>query len=155
MTTTVTNNGSAYAEEVMAYLCRVTGKNASGNNTGTIIRRVTQPLTLAAGSKGTVTMTFDELITGEMYFINYYYFSNGEQVSGGGLGTFTVAGGTVPVRGDVDGNGVVDVDDMNIIINIMVKKATLAQWPKADIDGSGTVDIDDLNIVINIMVGKA
>ena len=58
------------------------------------------------------------------------------------------------VRGDVDGNGVVDIDDLNIVINIMVKKATMAQWPKADIDGNGDVDIDDLNIIINIMVKK-
>ncbi len=58
------------------------------------------------------------------------------------------------VKGDVDGNGVVDVDDLNIIINVMLRKATLAQWPQADADGSGEVDIDDLNIVINIMVHK-
>ena len=59
------------------------------------------------------------------------------------------------VKGDIDGNGVVDIDDLNIIINIMVKKnpdATLE--PRADIDGSGVVDIDDLNTVINIMVHK-
>ena len=58
------------------------------------------------------------------------------------------------IRGDVDGNGEVDIDDLNIIINIMVKKATKAQWPNADIDKNGEVDIDDLNIVINIMVHK-
>ncbi len=58
------------------------------------------------------------------------------------------------IRGDVDGSGEVDIDDLNIIINIMVKKATKAQWPNADIDKSGDVDIDDLNIVINIMVHK-
>ena len=59
------------------------------------------------------------------------------------------------VRGDVDGNGVVDIDDLNIVINIMVKKATMAQWPNADVDKNGVVDIDDLNIIINIMVKKA
>lgn len=155
VTTTVTNNGAAYAEEVMAYLCRVTKKNDNGGYSGTIVQTVTKPLTLAAGSTGTITMTFDELITGEMYFINYYYFSSGEKKSASGVSTFTVAGGTTPVRGDVNGDRVVDVDDLNIIINIIVKKATLAQWPKADIDGSGNVDVDDLNTVINIMVGKA
>ncbi|MBQ7690600.1 MAG: leucine-rich repeat protein [Muribaculaceae bacterium] len=58
------------------------------------------------------------------------------------------------IRGDVNGDNVVDVDDLNIIINIMIKKATLAQWPNADINKSGTVDVDDMNIVINIMVHK-
>ncbi|MBR6283503.1 MAG: dockerin type I repeat-containing protein [Muribaculaceae bacterium] len=56
--------------------------------------------------------------------------------------------------GDINGDGAVDVDDLNIIINIMLRKATLEHWPAADIDGSGIVDIDDLNHVINIMVGK-
>ena len=61
---------------------------------------------------------------------------------------------TANVRGDVNGDGTVDVDDMNIIINIMVHKASFTDWPAADIDGSGNVDVDDLNIVINVMVHK-
>ena len=89
-----------------------------------------------------------------MYFINYFYFSSGQEVSSKGVSTFTVAGGTPAVRGDVDGNGTVDIDDMNIIINIMLRKATLQQWPKADVDGNGIVDIDDMNAIINIIVKK-
>ena len=59
------------------------------------------------------------------------------------------------VRGDIDGNGVVDIDDLNIVINIMVKKNPDASLePRADIDGNGVVDIDDLNAIINIMVHK-
>ncbi len=59
--------------------------------------------------------------------------------------------------GDVNHDGFVDVDDLNIIINIMVGKngATLALYPDADVDKSGGVDVDDLNIVINVMLGKA
>ena len=59
------------------------------------------------------------------------------------------------MRGDLNGDGAVDVDDMNIVINIMVRKgATFEQYPAADLDDSGVVDIDDLNIIINIMVNK-
>ena len=58
------------------------------------------------------------------------------------------------VRGDVNSDGVVDVDDLNIVINIMVRKASMTDWPAADLDGNGVVDIDDLNRVINIMVHK-
>ncbi|MBQ7690073.1 MAG: M6 family metalloprotease domain-containing protein [Muribaculaceae bacterium] len=61
----------------------------------------------------------------------------------------------IPVRGDIDGNGVVDVDDLNIIINIMLNKNQEPGFaPRADIDGSGVVDVDDLNIVINIMLHR-
>lgn len=56
------------------------------------------------------------------------------------------------VRGDLTGEGVVDVDDLNYVINIMVHKADAI--PAADINGDGSVDVDDLNIVINIMVHK-
>ena len=65
-------------------------------------------------------------------------------------------GGPEPgMRGDVDNNGVVDIDDMNLIINIMLHKAEASDYPgQADVDGNGVVDIDDMNIVINIMLHK-
>ncbi len=56
--------------------------------------------------------------------------------------------------GDVNGDGVVDIDDLNVVINIMVHKAAMADWPMADVDGNGYVDIDDLNVVVNFIVGK-
>ena len=59
------------------------------------------------------------------------------------------------VRGDVNGNGVVDIDDLNAVINVMLhKNADPDIEARADIDGNGMVDIDDLNVVINVMVGK-
>ena len=62
----------------------------------------------------------------------------------------------VGVKGDVNGDGAVDVDDMNLVINIMLNKgATMEDYPAADVDGSGSVDVDDMNIIINIMLGKA
>ncbi|MBR6284228.1 MAG: M6 family metalloprotease domain-containing protein [Muribaculaceae bacterium] len=63
-------------------------------------------------------------------------------------------GGPSHERGDVDGNGVVDVDDLNIIINIMLRKANASDYPAADVNNDGSVDVDDMNIVVNIMVGK-
>ena len=58
------------------------------------------------------------------------------------------------LRGDVNSDGIVDIDDLNIIINIMVKKASVSDWPVADVTRDGVVDIDDLNKVINIMIHK-
>ena len=56
------------------------------------------------------------------------------------------------VVGDLDGNGVVDVDDLNIIINIMLGKAD--KTPQADLNSDTNVDVDDMNIILNIMLGK-
>ena len=57
---------------------------------------------------------------------------------------------TPPVEGDVNGDGVVDIDDVNLVINMIltIKEKTAA----ADLNGDGNVDIDDMNIIINIML---
>ena len=60
-----------------------------------------------------------------------------------------------PVVGDLNGDGVVDIDDINIVINVVLKKNTdSAVALLADINADGTVDIDDLNRLVNIMLGK-
>ena len=56
------------------------------------------------------------------------------------------------VRGDVTGDGKVDVSDVNMVINMMLGKAE--PTAVADVTGDGTVDVSDVNIVINIMLGK-
>ena len=67
----------------------------------------------------------------------------------------SVLAASAAVRGDVNGDGVVDIDDLNAVINVMVhKNADTGIGARADIDGNGMVDIDDLNVVINVMVGK-
>ena len=67
----------------------------------------------------------------------------------------SVLAASAAVRGDVNGDGVVDIDDLNAVINVMVHKNTdTGIEARADIDGNGMVDIDDLNVVINVMVGK-
>ncbi len=69
------------------------------------------------------------------------------------LGSMLAA--SAAVRGDVNGDGVVDIDDLNAVINVMLhKNADAGIEARADIDGNGMVDIDDLNVVINVMVGK-
>lgn len=58
-------------------------------------------------------------------------------------------------KGDVDGNGVVDITDANIIINIILGKESASQYAgRADVDGNNVVDITDANIVLNIILGK-
>ena len=56
------------------------------------------------------------------------------------------------VRGDVNGDGKVDVSDVNVAINIMLGKNEAI--PAADVNGDGKVDVSDVNIIINIMLGK-
>ncbi|MBR1475015.1 MAG: choice-of-anchor J domain-containing protein [Muribaculaceae bacterium] len=57
----------------------------------------------------------------------------------------------VTLKGDVDGNGSVGIEDVNAVINVMLGKAENA---KADVSGNGSVGIEDVNAVINMMLGK-
>lgn len=55
--------------------------------------------------------------------------------------------------GDVDGSGIVDVEDVNAAINIILRDKTIDDYPgSADLDGSGVVDIEDVNAIINIIL---
>ncbi len=56
------------------------------------------------------------------------------------------------VRGDINGDGIVDITDVNMVINMVLGK--LDKTAVADVDSSGDVDITDVNQVINIMLGK-
>ena len=57
--------------------------------------------------------------------------------------------GRAAVVGDVTGDGVVDVADVNAVINAMLTHGELS----ADVNGYGVVDVVDVNRVINIMLG--
>ena len=59
------------------------------------------------------------------------------------------------LAGDVDGNGVVDISDINILIGIILGKESADKYEtRADVDGNGIVEISDANAVINIILGK-
>ena len=59
------------------------------------------------------------------------------------------------LAGDVDGSGIVDVDDVNAMINIILEMKAASDYPGvADLDGSGIVDVDDVNALINIILAN-
>ena len=51
---------------------------------------------------------------------------------------------------DVNGDGAVDIDDTNAVINTILGRAS---WGAADVNGDGRVNVQDLNKVINAMLG--
>ena len=56
------------------------------------------------------------------------------------------------MTGDVNGDHRVDIADVNMVINIMLGKAS--SNAASDVNGDNMVDIADVNMVINIMLGK-
>ena len=64
----------------------------------------------------------------------------------------TPIGGTGK-RGDVNGDGKVDVTDVNAVINIILKTKQATDYPgNADVDGDTKVDVSDVNAIINIIL---
>ena len=57
-----------------------------------------------------------------------------------------------PLRGDVNEDRMVDINDVVAVINHM---AGTASWPDADVNGDTLVDINDVVAIINIMSGNA
>lgn len=69
--------------------------------------------------------------------------------------SFVFMEGQSPVLpiGDVNGDGTVDVSDVNAVINIILGNASESDYPgQADIDGSGGIDVSDVNRLINIIL---
>lgn len=59
------------------------------------------------------------------------------------------------VTGDLNGDGRVDVDDVNIIINVILENYDANECASnPDINGSGTVDIEDMNLILNIILAQ-
>ena len=56
--------------------------------------------------------------------------------------------------GDVNGDGSVNGDDLNLLINILLGKDTGDYGGRDNVDGQGDTDGTDLNMLINILLGK-
>ena len=59
------------------------------------------------------------------------------------------------VLGDVDGDGKVDVSDVNAAINIILELKDASEYAgNADLNGDGKVDVSDVNAIINIILSN-
>lgn len=57
--------------------------------------------------------------------------------------------------GDVNGDGNVDVSDLNIIINIVLGNDSAEKYDgRAEVTGDGIVDVSDINAMLNTILGK-
>ena len=62
------------------------------------------------------------------------------------------SGGTDPeLRGDVNGDGSVDVADISTIITVMAESGSGSFAAAADVNGDGSVDVADISSVVSIM----
>ncbi len=143
---TVKNNGtSTFDDYIIARLYRRVGEYSGSPTT-----QVKLPVTIDPSGSQAVNFSFDhDLKVGEDYFVMLHYYNETTLTLLANSSFFTYAG-PAQAAGDVNGDGTIDIDDVNIIINIILGNATATT--AADVDGNGTVDIDDVNAVINLML---
>lgn len=59
----------------------------------------------------------------------------------------------IGLDGDVNGDGIVDVDDVNAVINIILGKATSSEYiGNPNVNDDDLVDLDDVNAIVNIIL---
>ena len=63
--------------------------------------------------------------------------------------THTVVFPQAGVTGDVNNDGVVNISDINVLVNMIL---TNNQSPAGDVNGDGQVNISDINATINIIL---
>ena len=63
---------------------------------------------------------------------------------------YTIAGGSVVIPGDVDGDGFVNIADVTALIDIMLNNSDTPA--AADVDGDGAVNIADLTALIDLLL---
>lgn len=65
--------------------------------------------------------------------------------------TITQGNGGAGVKGDINGDGVVDIADVNTAIDIVL--GLTGSVPAADVNGDGVVDVADINLIIDSILG--
>ena len=138
----------AYDVDIVLRLFRI-----QDDENGIAIQDIAMPLQLAPGDSVVVQIDCDNVVDGEQYCCQLYYYSAGELIPCDVTPPHTIVFPEAPLLpGDINGDGVVDISDVNIVINIMLGKEE--PTPTSDVTDDGQVDISDVNAVINIMLGK-
>lgn len=145
-TTTISNNGGAFAGRLEAFIL------AEGSNS--ILSRVlSEFVTIKKGEKKEVKFntSFTRGEVGQTYRI---VLRDPHNTSGnyiwGDFVNFTIG---APVRGDVNLDGVADVNDVTALINnVLGGGGSPFDKTEADFNGDGVIDVTDATAIINLVL---
>jgi len=141
------NNSSTYDEDItVKFYKRIY------DNYGTLVKTESQPVVITRRNSQTLRFELDDVMNGWQYFAKVYYYSEGNETSLCGTYTHTIF---VPEyhSGDVNGDGEVNIADINAIINIILgREASTDMLLRADVDGNGEINIGDVNAIIGIIL---
>jgi spherulation-specific family 4 protein len=90
---------------------------------------------------------FDFVLFGDNTFADDYYPNSGSAGAGGGLFSYLV--NSTLLDGDLNGDGFVGVDDLNIVLSNWNQNVTPGDLLSGDATGEGFVGVDDLNLILS------
>lgn len=67
--------------------------------------------------------------------------------------TASATGGQEPLYGDLNGNGVLDINDVTSLIDVLLS-GNVANMDIADVDRNGTISIDDVTRMIDLLLNS-
>lgn len=149
----ITNNGSqTYREDISFTLFKNTYANY-----GNAVQSKVQYIELEPGASTTVQFDMDNVVDGWRYFARAYYYSAGAETNFVSISFHTIIFPELPqfVRGDVNGDNKVNMDDLTALINFLVYGDTPINHASAaacDSIDSNTVNMDDLTALITYLV---
>jgi len=150
----IVNTGTTtYDEEISGKLF----KNTKGNS-GTNVQAINRHVTIEPGDTLTMEFTLDNVMDGWKYFAYVAGYKSGASFNIKGTTSYTIVFPEEPafVLGDVDGNNVVDIDDVTAAINyVLTGNSEGINLAAGDINGDTNVDIDDITAIIHhILTGE-
>ena len=148
--TNVTNN-SFDISWVLESLANVTYNLSVSTNTGSIVANVTDiaqnNYTVTGLTAGATYICAVKAMPVNPASFNASAWSNRV--------TITLPTGPALEEGDVNGDGKVDVEDMNIIINIILETDKAENYTtKTDLTNDGKVDVEDMNVIITKILAQ-
>ncbi|MBP3738541.1 MAG: M6 family metalloprotease domain-containing protein [Muribaculaceae bacterium] len=150
----VNNSSSETAKLSLLY-------SVDGGNKWTAAKSSTGVSTLSIGGRATTTTYWNLELTNTQATMFRITMTGGSKSAPCNIDNFTIyytgeAGGPVTTPGDVNGDGKVDVEDVNAVINVILKSKTAADYAgECDVNNDGKVDVEDVNAIINLILKVA
>lgn len=145
---TIKNNKStAYNDYILVNFYKQIGNT----NNYSFLKSMMKGINLSGNASTTQYFTCPNLEPARYMAVIYYYDQN-NTVQAVKTTSYQVVGST-GLRGDVNGDGAVNVSDVTTLVNMILGTETMNKT-RADVDNDGSVNVSDVTALINLILGS-
>lgn len=150
---TIYNSGGIFAGNLKMYIVREEGGSYYISQTVN-----SNPVTILNGSSAVVNFHGEFAgVVGTTYYLTLQNPHQSSTSTWGNWIPFTVCEPRVEPEyktGDVNGDNVVNVVDINAIVSLLLGSANDEHRKRADVNGDGTINVVDINAIVAILLNK-